>query len=341
MTIGLVLLGAVSSIYIAQSGMSKSAGAQASIQNAENAIAALVTPAIRAAGFNGCAIFNRSLSNLNAGGPPPLGTLGTTVAFLAGYDASGTAGPGSAYTILQNNAANGTSAAGWVPALDGTLVGSVSTGSDVLLLLGAASLSNPVGVTAIPTSGSTLVIQDATGLSVGQLGMVSDCLKASIFKITKIAGNTLTHGAGPGAMDNATDALSVNYPPASQFIPLQQVAFFVGQGQGNQSTLMRATYAGGAWTTAALIPGVDALQVLYGTGSGGIVTQYVSANAVVDWTAVYTVRLGFLIQGQSGSAATASTASRQFVVLGTTVTVPADGRLRHVYEININLRNSA
>ena len=341
MTIGLVLLGAVSSIYIAQSGMSKSAVAQASIQNAENAIAALVTPTIRSTGFNGCSNFTRSLSNLNVGGPPPLGNLSTSGAFLAGYDANGTAGTGSALTITQNNASNGASASGWTPSLDTTLVGSISTGSDVLVLLGAAPLSSTVGVTAIPTAGSTLTVQDATGLTVGQLGMVSDCLKASIFQITNIAGNTLTHSAAAGVAANAADSLGVNYPPASQFIPLQQTAFFVGQGQGNQSTLMRATYASGAWTIAPLVPGVDSMQVLYGTGTGGIVTQYVSANAVVDWTAVYTVRLGFLIQGQTGSAANTSTASRQFQVLGTTITVPSDGRLRHVYEMNINLRNAS
>ncbi|MBC7574138.1 MAG: PilW family protein [Herminiimonas sp.] len=341
LVIGLVLLGAASSIYIAQSRMSKSAVSQASIQNVENAIAALITPAIRATGFNGCSTFSRSLSNLVAGGPPPVGTVGTTAAFMAGYDAIGTGGASTSYTISQNNAANGVSASGWSPALDSTLLGSVSNGSDVLVLLGAAVRSSPIGVTVIPTGGNSLTVQDATGLRVGQLAMVSDCLKSSIFKITAISANTITHAAGSGAMENGTDALGVNYPPASQFIPLEQTAFFVGQGQGDQSTLMKATYGSGAWTTVPLVPGVESMQVLYGIGNAGIVTRYVAASAVADWTLVYTVRLGFLIQGQIGSGATTTTASRQFVVLGTTVTVPADGRLRHLYEINVNLRNAS
>ncbi|PFH11997.1 type IV pilus assembly protein PilW [Collimonas sp. PA-H2] len=340
MAIGLFVSGAVISVYLVQAQMYKSSASQVAIQNAENAIAALVTPVIRSAGFNGCSSVTQSLSNLNAGGPPPLGTIATKASLLSGYDAAGTAGSGSALSIAQDNSANDVSAGDWSPALDSTLTGNVETGSDVLVLLGAAPDTGPIGVTAIAVGSNTMTLQSAAGLGAGQIGIISDCLKASIFQITAVSANTITHATGSGAMTNSSAALAVNYAAGSQFVPLQQTAFYVAHGVGDQSALMRAVYSNGAWAAQPLVPGVETMQVLYGIGANGIVTQYVAAGAVSDWTKVYAIRLGFLVQGLLGSGTTSNTASRQFSVLGTTVTVPADGRLRHVYELSINLRNA-
>ncbi|MEB0135124.1 PilW family protein [Actimicrobium sp. CCC2.4] len=344
MAIGLFLTGAVLSVYLAQSRSYKSTTSQASIQNAENAISALVTPVIRATGFNGCSTMTQALSHLVSGGPAPLGTQGALASMIVGYDAAGTAGSGSTLTISQANAINGASASGWSPSLESTLTGNVAAGSDVLVLLGAAPNSSPVGVTSIPFGSATMSLQTTSGLAAGQFGIVSDCLKASIFQITSVTQGTpgsISHAMGSGALANSADALAVNYPPGAQFVPLQQTAFYVAQGQGDQSVLMRATFGAGVWNVQPLVPGVESMQVLYGLGTGGIVNRYVAASAVTDWSQIVAVRLGFLVQGQTGSGSTGSTASRQFNVLGTTITVPADGRLRHVYEMTINMRNAA
>lgn len=337
-TLGLFLVSAIMGVYLAETQIYKSTNAQASIQNAENAIAGLVTPVIRSAGFNGCSSLAQSLSNLNPGAPPPLGTLGTNANAIFGYG-----GSGATLTITQNNSPNDVNASDWTPVLDPTLVGKVEAGSDVLIVLGGITNAAPVGVTSIPLSGTTLTLQNTTGLAVGQLGIVSDCLKSSIFQITAIAGNTITHASGSSAIGaNSASVLAVNYQAGALFIPLQQTAFYVAQGVGgNQSTLMRSTYSNGAWTSLPLVPGVEAMQVLYGTGKNNVVTQYLPAQGVIDWTQVYSIRLGFLIQGQAGSAITSSAKPVQFTVLNTTVNVPADGRLRHVYEITIDVRNAA
>ena len=139
-------------------------------------------------------------------------------------------------------------------------------------------------------------------------------------------------------MANANSALVVNYPTGSQFIPLTQTAFFVANDPGGQSSLMRATLSSaGTWTTQSLVPGVQTMKVLYGIGTNGIPTQYVAANAVTNWGQIYSIRIGFLIEGQPGSATLPQTS---YSVLGTTVNVPADNKLRHVYLMTINLRNS-
>lgn len=352
MLIGLFLVGATISVYLAQTQMSQSTTSQSTIQNAENAIAALVTPIVRSAGYVGCYMPSISppKSNLTAGGPPPLGTFNASPSMLVGYDAVGTNGNGSSYAIAQDNSANDTTASDWSPALDPTLVGNTEAGSDVLVVLGAPTDAYPIWIptpTASSSTTMTLGPGENTPLTVGQIGIVTDCLKAIIFQITAIAGSasagfTITHSAGGGAMANSVSGLGVNYQPGALFVPLQQTAIYVAQGQGDQSTLVTATYSGGAWNAQPLVPGVESMQVLYGIASNpavSAVTQYVAASAVSNWSQVSAIRLGFLIQGQAGSATTACPSPTQCTVLGTTITVPNDGRLRHVYELTIDLRN--
>lgn len=335
LTLGVILSIAIIGVYIAQKNTYRTNISQATIQNAESAISALITPAIRSAGFCGCASVIQSISNLNGGGSPPLGTLGTTPSMVMGYDAAA----GNTLTIAQNNPDNSTQATDWTAGLDASLVGNVVAVSDVLIVFGGTPGTQPISVTTINSGSVFLTLQNATGIAAGQFGAVSDCLKASVFRITGVAGNTISHAAGGGVLGNATDALSVNYATGAQFVPLTQTAFFVAKNAGGQSALMRATLnANGTWTIQSLAPGVETMQVRYGIGASGVPEQYVPASAVTNWGQVYSIRLGFLLGGQQGSGTRPPT---QFSVLGTTVNVPADNRLRHVYEMTINLRNSS
>lgn len=343
MTIGIFLVGAVIVVYSVQSQVYKGTNAQASIQDAENAIAALMTPVVRAAGFDGCSTITAAVSNLNGGAPNPLGALATTPAMIIGYDYANTGGAATTLTITADNTANDTTASNWSPALDSALVGNVLPGSDVLVILGAAPGSHPVGVTGSVTGSNSISLSDTSGFSVGDFAAVSDCLKSSVFKVTSITPTTLVHDVGSGTTDNATAALSLNYPVGAQATPLRQTAFFVGHGAGGQSALMRATLVGSVWNAEQLVPGVETMQVLYGIGAAappdGLVTQYVPASAVADWTLVYSIRLAFLLEGRVGSGAGAPASAP--LLLGTTVTPPADTILRHVYEMTISLRNSS
>jgi type IV pilus assembly protein PilW len=149
----------------------------------------------------------------------------------------------------------------------------------------------------------------------------------------------MSHTAGSGSLANQTTGFTVNFQPGAQIIPLQQTAFFAANSASGESTLMRATLQGNSWSIKPLIPGVETMQVLYGIGVNGATTQYVPASAVTDWTQVNTVRLGFLLEGQPGSGSAGNNPT-SFNVLGTVFTVPTDTRLRHVYDMTINVRNS-
>ena len=341
MSIGIFLIGAAIVVSSVQSQVYKGTNAQASIQDAENAITALLTPTIRSAGFDGCSNLSTAVSNLNSGGPSPLGSIATAPTIVFGYDYQNTAGSGSTLTIAADNAANDTNAGHWSPSLDSTLVGNVIPGSDVLVVLGAAAGSRPVGVTASVKGSNSVSVRDTSGFVVGDWAAVSDCLKSSVFRITSIATNDLVHEAGSGALANATAALALNYPVGSQAVPLRQTAFFVSNGVGGQSVLTRGTLVGATWNFEQLVPGVETMQVLYGIGAAadGLVTTYVPASAVTDWTLVHSIRLAFLIEGRVGAGASPAASAPN--VLGTTVTPPTDGMLRHVYEMTVDLRNSA
>lgn len=330
-SISLLLSLAVIGVYMAQTQIYKTSTSQSMIQSGNNVIANIVSSFIRGAGFMGCSTIGSAMSNLNSGGPNPLGSINTTPSMLQGYNG------GSSSITLTANAANSGSAGDWSPALDASLVGMVEKGSDVLIILGANPSASPIGITN-NASGSSFNVVSTTGIVAGQYGVISDCSKTVLFRITAVTPTTITHASGAGALNNTTSSFPVGFPIGSQFMPMEQNAFFVAQGQGGQSTLMRATLNGTAWTVQPLVPGVDVMKVQYGIGANGVVTQYVPANAVTNWSQVYSVRLGFLIEGQAASGISNNT---QFNVLDTVVTVPADNRIRHVFEMTIYLRNSS
>jgi hypothetical protein len=136
--------------------------------------------------------------------------------------------------------------------------------------------------------------------------------------------------------------------------------FYVGYSAGGQSGLYGAVMMCGSWQSLSvlstgcssgggpknsssapqpLVPGVDNMQILYGIGPGGVTQQWVPASLVSDWTQVNAVRMGFLVEGPIGSANFDSNPTA-WNVLGTTVSVPRDTRLRHVYTMTISLRNA-
>lgn len=331
--LGLLLSYAVLQIYLAQTQSYKTTYTQGLIQSTENAITNLVSPTIRGAGFAGCGSLLDSVSNLNGGGPNPAGTLNNIPTLVMGYS-GGTTG----LTVVEN-ASNDPNAGDWQPTLDASLTGSVIKGSDVLIVLGASPNSSPMAIESIISGDTAFTIEGTNGNTItgGQLAAVSDCAKSIVFAVSNINGTTVSHLNGTGPLDNATSAFSVNFQNGSQFIPLQQTAFFVGQGSGGQSALMRATLNGTTWNIEPLIPGIEIMKVQYGIGTTGTVTQYVPASSVTNWSQVYAVRVGFLIAGQLASG---GINTNTYTVLDNTVTVPTNTRIRHVFELTINLRNA-
>lgn len=358
---GLILLAGIVAIFSAQTRTYATSGAQGAIQDEENAISALVTPVLRGTGFMGCAGSAAMASLLVPGGAPPLGAATSPFAPIMGYGYAST-GPATTYVLgslpgaaspsPQDNVANDAGTGDWSPTLDISLKGLVEPGSDVISVVGGVPQTQPVGVTAVAADGSNFTIYDnPDGIAAGQFGAISDCGKSVVFQITSAGGAstganwTLSYATGGNPFDNVSNTLPAIFQPGAQFVPLQQTAFFVAQnpGSGGESVLMRAILqAGGNWVVQPLVPGVEMMQVLYGVGAGGVPTQYLTAaavNAGNAWSMVDTVRVAFLLEGEPGSASNNNPTSITMLG-GMTVQVPHDTRLRHLFEITVNLRNA-
>jgi len=338
MALGLIVVAGVIVIFLAQRQVYNNSSAQSLIQDSDNAIAAVIMPVVRGVGFMGCGAISNGVITYNASPPTPL-TFNTNSA-VQGYT-------GTMPSSLTDNAADDTSKGDWTPSLDKSIYtagnGGPEKGSDVLVLIGAAPNASPIGVTT-PIVGSPITINDPTQLNAingggAQMVAVSDCVKSSVFQATGVSGNSVAYSAGPSN--------TPSYQANAQLIPVQQTMFFVAHGDGGQSALYEGvmtipsggTAAGASWTMSPIVPGVLAMKVLYGTGSNGTTTQYVDASAVSNWAQVTSIKLGFLVEGGLGSASIPSS-PWSYTLFGKTISVPADSRMRHVFYMTVNTRNS-
>lgn len=333
-TLGLLILAGVLVIFLAQRQAYQSATSQALMQDTGNALSAIITPLVRGAGFTGCSTIGVGVKSYVSAPATPL-TFDSSSA-IRGFKANAVPSP------LVDGAANDLTKGDWTPALDSSLItaGGVAQGSDVLVLIGAPPGAAPVG--AITFAAGSITANNASnlnGFTAPLMVAVSDCGKSSVFQVNAVAGNVLTYILGP----NGTPV----YPTGSQLIPIQQTALFVAKGGANQSGLFQAvmkiptggSVANAAWVVSEIVPGVINMQALYGVGVNGQTTQYVDASAVTNWSAVTTVKLGFLIEGNSASS-DASTNQTAFKLFNTALTVSKDSRLRHTYYMTVNSRNN-
>lgn len=334
MALGLLVLAGVLVIFLAQRQVYQNATSQGLIQDADNALSAIITPVVRGAGFTGCGTIGNGVRSYVTARPTPL-TFDTSSA-VHGFQANAVPSP------LVDGAPNDTTTGDWTPALDGSFVtaGGVAKGSDVLVLIGAQPGTSPVGATAFNVGSIAANNASSTnGFTPPLMVAVSDCGKSSVFEVDAVASNVLAYTTGP----NGTPL----YPAGSQLIPIQQTAFFVAKGHAGQSALFEGvmtippggTTAGAKWSVNEMVPGVSNMQVLYGVGVNGQNTRYVDASAVTNFSAVTSAKLGFLIEGNQASS-TAATNQTAFTLFNTAINVPADSRLRHTFYMTVNFRNA-
>ncbi|MBT5231289.1 MAG: prepilin-type N-terminal cleavage/methylation domain-containing protein [Methylococcales bacterium] len=90
--------------------------------------------------------------------------------------------------------------------------------------------------------------------------------------------------------------------------------------------------------TAAIVSGIEQLQLLFGVDTNGndIANGYIPADLVTNWNAVVSVSMSFIVQHPAKIKR--SVVSQEFDLLGTKVTFN-DRRLRHQYDMRILMRN--
>jgi type IV pilus assembly protein PilW len=349
--IGLLLTGGAIQVFISnRAAYAFNEGLQRVQENGRFAIDSLTFNA-RMAGYLGCLSGVTVHNNLGSS---------TNIQYnfaqaIVGYEAVGT-GPAQTFTPTAVNPANSTTAADWAPALPAPILNNAIKGSDVLVVRNVNAASQSL-VGAFNT-GSTVVAGATTAdYAVGDIAIVSDCTKASVFQITGVTDTTasgvtrvdLTH-TGTGTPGNATASWSTDqqYAAGAQIARSETWVFYVGaRAGGGPPALFQMRLQTSAGTTSALgaaeeiVDNVDTMQILYGvdTDADGDVDQYSKADSVsgANWANVVAVRIGLLTRSPDEYGSELDT--RTYVVNETGFDPQNDRRARQVFTATTGLRN--
>jgi type IV pilus assembly protein PilW len=207
-----------------------------------------------------------------------------------------------------------------------------------------------------PYNDSAQIFVDATPQDYfeGEIGIVSDCQKASVFQITGVdngasAGRiNIAHAASltPGNQSPPSWGSDQEYGPGAELMRGETWIYYVGSPAGGgppalmQRRLARTSASVSQLVAEELVSHVDTMQVLYGIDAGldGAVDQYVTADdAALDWNEVVTVRISLVMRSPEEYGTEVD--DRSYDVNGTTFDPFDDRRERHVFTTTIAVRN--
>jgi type IV pilus assembly protein PilW len=298
----------------------------------------------RMAGYSGC------LSDVNV-----FNNLTTPNAFrddiangITGHDANGT-GIGESYSAAASDPAPSANVNAWTPALPPELNNRVIPGSDVLIVRGAAGTAS--SLIAPFSDPSNLYIAPSHDFVNGEILVVADCQKASIFQLTNsgVVGPvaSLAHGGGGGFSPGnaaATWPVDQEFGLGAEVARHQTYAFYVGRGANNRPSLFQlrlqpltATSAG--FAPEELVEGIDSLQIRYGADADndGDADSWAPADAVADWTRVLSLEVTLLARSADEYGAEIDTVV--YNLAGTQFDPVDDRRFRQVFSTTVGVRN--
>lgn len=321
-TIGLILIAGVLSIFMSSKVTYFTNEKTARLQENGRVALDLVTHDVRAAGFMGCA---RAVPFTN--------TLSSSTALLWNYAIP-----------LQGYESDNTSA--WAPTIAvGTLNPAPIPSSDIIVSRAPVRDGRAMrveaglaGLTSDPT------VLDVTTIPRGTIMMITDCMASSVFQVTGYSAGSIAHAVGVGTPGNSTNDLGYLYAMGSRVIPLQTVAYYLANDPlTGEPGLFRQT--GAAQPADLLIEGVEAMQIAYGVDTTGdrIADAYQAATAATNWDNVLSVKIALLIRSaeQGGTVDGKTYALLPAATGGRTFGPYNDRRMRMVFTTTIALRNRA
>jgi len=266
------------------------------------------------------------------------------------YEYVGTA-PGSTFVLPDERTTPGANA--WNPPLPPELgIGSEALdGSDVLVLRYMSPESTRLTGIGVNAATNTLTAADPAFIEAGRVYAVTDCRNFSLFQ--SLGGGNV----GPGNLNQVGwTGLENNYGPDVPLYRFEFVAYFIGLGADGGPALFQIAFdSDGALQSEEVVAGVESLQAVLGgdttlRANGDQPTQYFTADAVQDgvapwpestvdvrWSSIVSVRVGLLVRNETRASVVAPDLA--YRVADTSLKVPADARMRHVYEAQVALRN--
>ena len=175
--------------------------------------------------------------------------------------------------------------------------------ADVLVLRIPRRDTAPMILAAKQANASAaLVVEIPDPLQQTGPAVITDCLARTYFQITRFNGNQVFHEQSQNFNDagQRTASLRHVYLKGAEIVPLTTVMYYLAprDQQAAQAVPMRLSLyrREGTNATEEIAEGIDRMEIRYGvdTTSDGRVDNYVDANAVANWNAVYSVQISLL-----------------------------------------------
>ncbi len=303
MTIGLVILGAVSTLFINVQLSVRNADSMSRIQENARFAIELMARDIRMAGYIGCGNLGSGTINTIANAPVP-----------------------------QLNAAN---AIRGQDAPSGTIAGITLVGGDtVTIMRGTGSdvhLAEPLG----PSNANIKINDNPDNFAADDVLMVTNCANTDVFRATTVANNGGKINIAHANSSNTGNRIGT-YGPDAFVMRLARFVYFVGTNPDtNRPSLYRANTIAGAGVAEELVDNVENMEIEYGvdTNDDNAADEYRAAAAVSNWESVISVRLRLLVASADNNILPAA---QSHTFNGTTV---SDRRMRQVFTTTIAIRN--
>jgi type IV pilus assembly protein PilW len=347
MTLSLVVIGALLGMFQGTRTANRATTGISGLTDGGRFAIDFISASARNAGFYACNNVVRQTTILNAGATPMPFTFTQAV---GGFEAANT-GPTGSLTLATPPLTGDGSAADWTGGLDAALValpavGLPIKGSDALVIHSGRPGALPVYVTAIADGANNFNVNTlgTPAMQAGQIAAISDCAKTVTFEITGVGAGNIVHNVGGASPGNSASALPISFAIGAQVMPITTAVYYIGRGTDGDGALFRYDNyqnANGVFATTELVSDVENLQVLYGYDSTNtqIVSQYLTADLVPNWSQVMSVKIAVLAASPP-NATQPPAAARTYNLLGTTVTAPVDTRLRQVFDATVTLRNA-
>jgi type IV pilus assembly protein PilW len=333
-TLALILTGAVISVFVGSRTAFQATAGVGELSDSGRFALSLIGESARSAGNLACNSAMSATSQTVVPGAPVTAFINSYAQGIAGYEAN-VAAPAVPTVGAANN---------WTPNLDPALpgaapgpVGAPVQGSDVLVVRSSVPRALPVYTTADAAPNAlVLTVTQVPAASAGfQYAAVSDCTKSVIFQVAAM-------GAGATTVSLNAGLPGVGFSAGAVVAPLTTTVYYIGTGSDGDSSLWRIEQVSngvGFAPPEELVPDVENMQLLYGIDPAGTQTAaaYVTADQVGALNIV-SIQVALLVASAPATKPVVPVAG--YTLLGTAVPVPADNRVRQVFNATINLRDA-
>lgn len=319
LTIGLLVSGAVLSIFVSSLSTNKSQDGLARLQENARYVLNQIQTDTRMAGYRGCL----GRKGAQAGdAATPINNIASTINYTNNMDLPIEGFHSSAST--------------WAPALDATIAAnSPASDSDIITIRFGSGTGTALSAQMTNSAAAIPIVANPDNLSVGDTVMVADCVASTVFTITGITNNSIEHSTSA----NTTADLSRAFSHDAVVMPISTVTYYVAPSAdtSNGLSLWRKT---NNQNSEELADNIEQLKILYGEDGNGDLSpdHYVTANNVSDMRNVIAIKLMMLART---SADNLSISGQNYTFNGQQDITPADKRIRRTFNMIITLRNRA